>query len=748
MPLSPRYPLATLILLADTGARGTDNVGEARGLVTGVIERVMDSPSVQFVATVTGYDNEERPVHNVQTFHTPGVFLVTENYYDEIGGSLQWSRNRLIHPDGEHTDHHLYRYDTLERLVAETVRFDGGEPETIKRLTYNEIGNLATADFGAVAENYTYNVRGAMTSRQSEVFGQTLSYEGIYNGNIASVSDCLGGVNSTNRYSYDPANRLTSAEITIDGVDRSTSYTYDLNGNILTLSRLGHNGVDASTPIDALTYNYSGNKVVGIDDASEVTLKESSMNFIDGSDEQSEYSYDSNGNMIEDKNRGIKYQWDSNNRLQTAYYNPGVHSFTYTSGGRRLSRTYAPYMNYSLLSDGEYPGKLFQSRSLSGSFIGGGVSPWSPINKLITYTYDSYGPYEYTDGRFTRVNTSTGYRDSIGTHVYVRDWQGNIRAVVRSDGDGGCTVEQTNYYYPYGMPMGESTNPDVNRYKYTAKELLTQHSLNLMDYGARFYDPTTCRWLNPDPLTGSYRDNSHYSFCASNPINLIDPTGLAWRPTYDEVNERNTGYEWIEPEKSYDADGNLLEGLYEQAIFFSSEGENGVFDSNSVFNIGTSTATVYKSDGTTEEFNACTYPSSLKKYATVPEGMYEAKVGFHKGYTALRMGDVGTENFYNNQIELGQPNPSAPERTKAVGINIHKPGKNNFTGVDGSGNAMSQGCLLIDRNKWDSFIKLFNPNAIVGVILSRSLVAPTNKNVVMPLVVPKPYMLNIFITHR
>ena len=108
----------------------------------------------------------------------------------------------------------------------------------------------------------------------------------------------------------------------------------------------------------------------------------------------------------------------------------------------------------------------------------------------------------------------------------VRDWQGNIRAVVRKGADGKAVLEQATYYYPYGMPMAESTNPTANRYKYTGKELLTDHGVNIMDYGARFYDPVTGLWLSADPLSSLRPDFSPYRFNYCNPINFVDPTGL------------------------------------------------------------------------------------------------------------------------------------------------------------------------------------------------------------------------------
>ncbi len=156
--------------------------------------------------------------------------------------------------------------------------------------------------------------------------------------------------------------------------------------------------------------------------------------------------------------------------------------------------------------------------------------------------------------------STTGYRDSVGTHVYVRDWQGNIRAVVRRNAQGVVELEQATYYYPYGMPMAESTNPTINKYKYTGKELLTDHGVNIMDYGARFYDPVTGIWLSPDPHSADYSPISHYSMCASDPINHIDPDGRDAVRIIDEENKTITikaNYYVVTEPQSYAHNGEI-----------------------------------------------------------------------------------------------------------------------------------------------------------------------------------------------
>lgn len=261
------------------------------------------------------------------------------------------------------------------------------------------------------------------------------------------------------------------------------------------------------------------------------------------------------------------------------------------------------------------------------------------------------------------------------------------------------------------------------------------NGLNLYDYNARQMDIVSGRFASVDPMAEKYFAWSPYVYCANNPLKYIDPNGLAWKPTYDEDHDGNrtyNGYEWIPEEESYNEDGSLKKGLYSQAIFFS---DNGTFDASDKYNISSSTATVYLADGETQTFDASTNPSDPDIFATVPEGVYHATVGTHNGskssYTALKMKDEGAKS---QVIELGTANPAYKDgRTYATGIDIHKAGRNNYTGTLNDGKSgVSQGCLLIDINKWSDFIGIFNNSSqkskTVSVTVSRVLATPVNGN--------------------
>ncbi|MDY4880786.1 MAG: RHS repeat-associated core domain-containing protein, partial [Muribaculaceae bacterium] len=104
-------------------------------------------------------------------------------------------------------------------------------------------------------------------------------------------------------------------------------------------------------------------------------------------------------------------------------------------------------------------------------------------------------------------------------HHYIKDYQGNVRCVVRHDG----TLVESNEYYPYGglFSATASTQP----YKYGSKELDRTNGLDLYDSEARWYDSLLGRTTTMDPLAEKYYGLSPYAWCAGNPVKFVDPDG-------------------------------------------------------------------------------------------------------------------------------------------------------------------------------------------------------------------------------
>ena len=68
-------------------------------------------------------------------------------------------------------------------------------------------------------------------------------------------------------------------------------------------------------------------------------------------------------------------------------------------------------------------------------------------------------------------------------------------------------------------------------YRFNAKEDQSFTGVPLLDYGARFYNPTLARWTSPDPLAEKYYSVSPYAFCNNNPVSYVDPDGMDFRKT-------------------------------------------------------------------------------------------------------------------------------------------------------------------------------------------------------------------------
>ncbi len=109
-------------------------------------------------------------------------------------------------------------------------------------------------------------------------------------------------------------------------------------------------------------------------------------------------------------------------------------------------------------------------------------------------------------------------------HHYIPDYQGNILAVVNTR---TRQLEQRTDYYPYGMPHGSATGAGVNKRKYGGKELITFAGYDAMDYHARWRPTALPLFTTPDPLGGIDYGVSLYSYCNGDPVNRVDPSGMA-----------------------------------------------------------------------------------------------------------------------------------------------------------------------------------------------------------------------------
>lgn len=294
--------------------------------------------------------------------------------------------------------------------------------------------------------------------------------------------------------------------------DENVSYFADGRGNISALTRNTQNGA-TFTLIDNLnfTLNSGTNRINTISDASGYP------NGFNQNGSTSSYTYDDNGNLRTDPYKKItetKYYFhnlpkDITINLGTSNVNKV--KFTYDASGNKLRKQVLNNSN-TITSQQDYIGKI--------EYVG------STPNVEAIY---------HPEGRAVRVGTTWRYEFNVRDHL------GNIRAVI-SDLDNDKMLDITtnastneiinvNSYYPFGLLMAGSfsNNPTTGdtKYQYNGKEYNSDHGLNLLDYGARWYDASIGRFTSVDPLADKYSKWSPYNYTFNNPIRFIDPDGKA-----------------------------------------------------------------------------------------------------------------------------------------------------------------------------------------------------------------------------
>ena len=399
---------------------------------------------------------------------------------------------------------YTYSYDYADR-VSKVEHTLGGTKITLADYTYDSFGRLSTKSLHGSAANkltYAYNLRSWLTGITSTRFTQNLYYNtGVgtarYNGSISSMTWKSGNESTVRGYkfTYDGLDRMLNATygetagISTNANRFSENVTgYDKNGNIKGLQRYGQLSSAAYGMIDNLTLTLNGNQLNRVDDAVAASTYNGDFEFKNGANAADEYSYDANGNLTKDLNKGIS-------GITYNFLNlPNAVTF---SDGSTITYTYG--------ADGT---KLRTVHKIGST----------------TTTTDYCGNVIYENGVQKLLLTEEGYITLSDSkyHYYLKDHQGNNRVVISQSG----TVEETSHYYPFGGTFASAGN--VQPYKYNGKEYDSKKGLNWYDYGARHYDAALGRFETVDPSAENYFKTSLYAYCGNSPISRIDPTGADW----------------------------------------------------------------------------------------------------------------------------------------------------------------------------------------------------------------------------
>lgn len=109
--------------------------------------------------------------------------------------------------------------------------------------------------------------------------------------------------------------------------------------------------------------------------------------------------------------------------------------------------------------------------------------------------------------------------DADGSLVYFHyDGQGNVVSITDE-----AREEIAYYEYDAWGNILTQCGSLANEFAFSTKQAST--GTGLVDFGYRWYDPSTGRWTQRDPI-GIEGGIALYAFCSNSPANLLDPRGL------------------------------------------------------------------------------------------------------------------------------------------------------------------------------------------------------------------------------
>ena len=366
-----------------------------------------------------------------------------------------------------------YTYDDLNRLSTVVDNNLPGQNSTT--YTYDNASNVAmVATPNGLQSSFTYDTLNRLTAMSTSVAS--------YNYTLGATGNRTQAIESNGRtvnWSYDNIYRLTSETIANDPSQNNGSVSYGLdpvgNRTSETSSLPGINS--GSWPV----YNADDQQIPS-------------------------ESYDANGNVTKTAN-GNSYTYDSQNHMMTASGNGKSITMIYDAFGNRVAKTVNGVTTQYLVEDDVNPTGYPQViEELTGP-IGAGVV-------ARTYTYGLQRISENLSPAVTGNNTWT-------PSFYVYDGAGSVRQLTNSAG----VVTDEYEYDAYGNSFTKSgTTP--NNYLYRGEQYDTDLSLYYLR--ARYYNPTTGRFVNRDPEDGIITDPAtlhKYVYANGDPVNMADPTG-------------------------------------------------------------------------------------------------------------------------------------------------------------------------------------------------------------------------------
>lgn len=285
-------------------------------------------------------------------------------------------------------------------------------------------------------------------------------------------------------YTLDAAGNRTSRQDDIAGV--TSNFTYD---KIYELTQ----GTQGTNTTESYSYDAVGNRLssLGVSPYTYNTSNELT------STPSGSYTYDANGNTLTDAT-GRSYTWDFENRLTqvTMPNSGGTATFKYDPFGRRIEKVFTQ-----------------NSTTTTTNYL------YNGDNVIETVDQNGNVLAKFAQG----PNIDEPLAESVGgaTYDYEQDGLGSVTSLTNSAG-----ALALSYTYDSFGKITASAGSVANPFLYTGRDF--DFETGLYYYRARYYDPSSGRFLTEDPIQFGGGIN-FYAYVGNNATNRTDPDGTAFK---------------------------------------------------------------------------------------------------------------------------------------------------------------------------------------------------------------------------
>jgi RHS repeat-associated protein len=388
----------------------------------------------------------------------------------------------------------VYTYDADSRLIAA----DGPWPNDGITYAYDSINQLTNISAqGGQSFGYIFDALDRLSSLQR---GAAL-YNFTYVGQSRMVQRLSRPNGSYSDYAYDDLERLTGVTNKQSSGQVISGFSYTYNSADQRDSETVSNSVFVGPSTNqVVVYSYNGlNQILTSAPPSQI------------------FGYDADGNMTKGVLPGgsvFTAAYDAENRLASVIYTNAVGvtcSNQYFYGGRGLLSQTRSYTNGILAND---------TRFVRSGYL---VIQERDSSNLTTRDY------AWSLARPGGIGCLLGMVQAGNEYSYAFDGKGNVSAIT----DSAQGVAAAYSYDPFGLLLS-SAGYLQQPYRFSTKAV--DSNTGIIDFGYRRYLPGADRWMSRDPLADT-TTLSLYTYVLNNPINRVDPYGLA-----DDGNGNNPGF--------------------------------------------------------------------------------------------------------------------------------------------------------------------------------------------------------------